>query len=308
MSLSVKEILNIGKRQLEAQNIADAAIDSKMLYCHLMNVSNARIILEYQRILPDNLCEKYFELLDRRCTGEPVQYIIGTQEFMGLEFRVNENVLIPRQDTETLVEDAISIIRENRLRNEEFPIKKKREYDVLDLCCGSGAIGVSLAVLCDNVKVTCSDVSKDALEVARENASALSKSKIEFKQGNLLEPFAKKLKKRKFDLIISNPPYIRSSVIPTLQTEVKDHEPMLALDGGENGLECYEKIISDAELCLNKEGVLMFEIGHDQKDDLIRLLEDNGAFRDIRGLKDLAGRDRIIVAVLEDKKKRNKSA
>lgn len=304
MSLSVKEILNIGKRQLEEYNIADAAIDAKILYCHLMNVSTARLILEYQKILSDSQCEKYFALLDRRSKGEPVQYIIGTQDFMGLEFKVNENVLIPRQDTETLVEDAMSIISENKLRNEDFPVKKKKNMEILDLCCGSGAIGVSLAALCPDVKVTCADISEKAISVAKENAAALAKGKVEFKQGNLLEPFIKKFKKRKFDLIISNPPYIKSSVIPTLQTEVKDHEPMLALDGGESGLDFYEEIIGQAAQCLNKEGILMFETGHDQKEDLIRILEENGSFRDIKGLKDLAGRDRIIVAVLEDKKKR----
>ena len=120
MSLSVKEILNIGRRQLEESHIADAAIDCKILYCFLMNVSSAQLILEYQRILPDSLCDEYFKLLDKRSAGVPVQYIIGTQEFMGLTFKVNESVLIPRQDTETLVEDAISIIRENKLRGEDL--------------------------------------------------------------------------------------------------------------------------------------------------------------------------------------------
>lgn len=303
MSLAVKELLNIGKRQLEEYNIADAAIDCKMLYCYMMNVDNARLILEYQRIMNDAQCEEYFGLLDRRCKGEPVQYIIGTQDFMGFTFKVNENVLIPRQDTETLVEDAISILTENRLRNEEFPAKAKKEYEVLDLCCGSGAIGISLAELCSNVKVTCSDLSKGALEVAKENAAAITKNKVEFKEGDLLEPFMKRFKNRKFDLIISNPPYIKSEVIPTLQTEVKDFEPMMALDGGESGLDFYERIVEGSAECLKKDGILMFEIGHDQKDDLINMIEKTGKFSYVDGLKDLAGRDRIIVAVLAGKKK-----
>lgn len=304
MGLSVKEILNIGRRQLEEYNIADAAIDCKILYCYLMKVSSARLILEYHKILPDSLCDEYFRLLDRRCTGEPVQYIIGTQDFMGLEFKVNKHVLIPRQDTETLVEDAMSIIKENKLRGEEFPIKAKKEYEILDLCCGSGAIGISLAALCKETKVCCSDLSEEALGVAKENAEKLAKDKkIEFYQGNLLSPFIKRFRNRKFDMIISNPPYIRSEVIPTLQTEVKDHEPMMALDGGISGLDFYEKIIEHAAGCLKKEGVLMFEIGHDQREDLCRLLESTEKFCNITALKDLAGRDRIIVAVLDGKKK-----
>ena len=303
MSLSVKEILNIGRRQLEESHIADAAIDCKILYCFLMNVSSAQLILEYQRILPDSLCDEYFKLLDKRSAGVPVQYIIGTQEFMGLTFKVNESVLIPRQDTETLVEDAISIIRENKLRGEDLLPKKKKEFDVLDLCCGSGAIGLSLASLCDNVKVTCSDISREAIAVAEENAEKLGLTKkVSFECGNLLVPFKGKFKNKKFDLIISNPPYIKTSVIPTLQKEVRDHEPMMALDGGLGGLDFYRGIIADAAGCLKKTGVLMFEIGHDQKDAVSALIEETEQFEKIPCHKDLAGRDRIVVATLAGKK------
>lgn len=303
MSLSVKEILNIGRRQLEENHIADAAIDCKILYCYLMNVTNAHLILEYQRILQDSLCDEYFKLLDRRSSGEPVQYIIGTQEFMGLEFNVNESVLIPRQDTETLVEDAMSIIKDNKLRGEDLLPKKKKDFDVLDLCCGSGAIGLSLASLCDNVKVTCSDISQDAVAVARGNAEKLGVSKkVAFETGNLLMPFKGRLKNKRFDLIISNPPYIKTNVIPTLQKEVRDHEPMMALDGGVSGLDLYKSIIADAAGCLKKSGILMFEIGHDQKEDVMALIDETQRFENIIGLKDLAGRDRIVVATLAGKK------
>ena len=139
-------------------------------------MSSAQLILEYQRILPDSLCDEYFKLLDKRSAGVPVQYIIGTQEFMGLTFKVNESVLIPRQDTETLVEDAISIIRENKLRGEDLLPKKegiRRSRPLL----WQRAIGLSLASLCDNVKVTCSDISQEALSVARENAEKLGVAK-----------------------------------------------------------------------------------------------------------------------------------
>lgn len=304
MSLAVKEILNLGCRQLSESGIADAAIDCKILYCYLMNITNTQLILEYQKILPDSLCDEYFKLLDRRSSGVPLQHITGVQDFMGLEFMVNEHVLIPRQDTETLVEDAIDVIKHNALRGEQLSIKPKKEYEVLDLCCGSGAIGVSLAALCDNVKVTCSDLSQDAIDVAKKNASKLAASKkINFANGNLLMPFKGRFKNKKFDLIISNPPYIKTSVIPTLQKEVRDHEPMMALDGGVSGLDFYKSIIGDAADCLKKEGVLMFEIGHDQKEDVCALLEEAGRFENITGLQDLARRDRIVFATLAPKKK-----
>ncbi len=304
MSLSVKEILNIGKRQLEESGIADAAIDCKLLYCYLMHVSTAQLILEYQKVLPDSLCDEYFHLLDRRSAGEPLQYITGSQEFMGLDFMVNEHVLIPRQDTETLVEDVLSVMGENRLRNEAVPIKKKKSYDVLDLCCGSGAIGISLACLCPQAKVTCSDISRDALDVARNNAEKLGAAKrVDFVCGNLLLPFKGRLKNRKFDLIVSNPPYIKTGVIPTLQREVREHEPVSALDGGADGLDFYRGIVQDAPDCLKKEGVLFLEIGFDQREDVVELLEKSGRFCEIRCLADLAGKDRIVMAIKAGKSK-----
>lgn len=303
MSLSVKEILNIGKRQLEEYGVEDAAIDCKLLYCYMMHITTTQLLLEYQKELPDRLCEEYFQLLDRRSSGVPLQHITGTQEFMGLEFEVTEKVLIPRQDTETLVEDAAGIIRDNVLRGEEMPFRKKREYEVLDLCCGSGAIGISLAALCGNVKVTCSDLSRDALDVARRNAAKLAGGrKVTFVEGNLLMPFKGRFKTKRFDMIVSNPPYIKTSVIPTLQREVRDHEPLMALDGGAGGLDFYKGILADAADCLKKDGVLMFEIGHDQREEVCALIEETGRFGHITALKDLAGRDRIVTAVLAGKK------
>lgn len=302
MSLSVKEILNIGRRQLEESGIADAAIDCKLLYCYLMNITTTQLILEYQKILPDSLCDEYFSLLDRRSAGIPLQHITGVQEFMGLEFKVNEHVLIPRQDTETLVEDAMEIIGEASLRGQAFLKKRKKDWEILDLCCGSGAIGLSLSKLCPGVKAVCADISAEALSVAKENGKKLNVSKAEFQQGDLLQPFKGRFRKKKFDMIISNPPYIQSAVIPTLQKEVRDHEPMMALDGGESGLDFYQRIIADAADCLKKEGVLMFEIGHDQREAVCGLLEETGDFEQITGLQDLAGRDRIAAAVKKHKK------
>ena len=296
MSLLVKEMLTMGEKQLMDSDIADATRDCKILYCYMMDIPFSKIILEYQKVLQDRLCDKYFELIDRRSKGEPVQYIMGCQEFMGLEFIVNENVLIPRQDTETLVEDALEIINTGSLRGEDMDVKRK-EWDILDLCTGSGAIGVSLARIANKVNVTCSDISEGAIKVAKENAQkhGLAKS-MKFEQGDLFKPFNKHFRKQKFDMIISNPPYIKSSVIPTLQREVCEHEPLSALDGGESGLDFYERIVSGVGSHLKKGGVLLMEIGNDQGEAVSGLLSRNGEFTSIRVLKDLAQRDRIVFA------------
>lgn len=296
MSLLVKEMLTMGEKQLMDSDIADATRDCKILYCYMMDIPFSKIILEYQKVLQDRLCDKYFELIDRRSKGEPVQYIMGCQEFMGLEFIVNENVLIPRQDTETLVEDALEIINTGTLRGEDMDVKRK-EWDILDLCTGSGAIGVSLARIANKVNVTCSDISEGAIKVAKENAQkhGLAKS-MKFEQGDLLKPFANHFRKKRFDMIISNPPYIKSSVIPTLQREVCEHEPLSALDGGESGLDFYERIVSGVGSHLKKGGVLLMEIGNDQGEAVSGLLSRNGEFTSIRVLRDLAQRDRIVFA------------
>lgn len=296
MSLLVKEMLTMGEKQLMDSDIADATRDCKILYCYMMDIPFSKIILEYQEVLQDRLCDKYFELIDRRSKGEPVQYIMGSQEFMGLEFIVNENVLIPRQDTETLVEDALEIINTGTLRGEDMDVKRK-EWDILDLCTGSGAIGVSLARIANKVNVTCSDISEGAIKVAKENAQKHGVAKsVKFEQGDLFKPFSKHFRKQKFYMIISNPPYIKSSVIPTLQKEVCEHEPLSALDGGESGLDFYERIVSGVGSHLRKSGVLLLEIGHDQGEAVSGLLSRNGEFTSIRVLKDLANRDRIVFA------------
>lgn len=296
MSLLVKEMLTMGEKQLMDSDIADATRDCKIIYCYMMDIPFSKIILEYQEVLQDRLCDKYFELIDRRSKGEPVQYIMGSQEFMGLEFIVNENVLIPRQDTETLVEDALEIINTGTLRGEDMDVKRK-EWDILDLCTGSGAIGVSLARIANKVNVTCSDISEGAIKVAKENAQKHGVAKsVKFEQGDLFKPFSKHFRKQKFDMIISNPPYIKSSIIPTLQKEVCEHEPLSALDGGESGLDFYERIVSGVGSHLRKSGVLLLEIGHDQGEAVSGLLSRNGEFTSIRVLKDLANRDRIVFA------------
>lgn len=289
MSIIVKEALEMAEKVLEKSGCMDPKLDAERLFQYQYNLDNTGLFLMKPKTLDQKETEKYFELVDIRTTGVPLQYITGSQEFMGLAFKVNENVLIPRQDTETLVEEALTYIRD----------KDK----ILDLCCGSGAIGISIAHYCQEagkkVKITGSDVSEKALEVARENAKNLKMDKwISFVCGDLFQPFNKRFSKQKFNLIVTNPPYIKSAVIPTLQREVKDHEPILALDGGADGLDFYERIVAEAWHYLEKGGALMMEIGHDQGADMEALFEGNARYAGFRILKDLAGHDRVAVLTL----------
>lgn len=297
MSIMVKEILDMAEVALKKAGCMDPKLDAERLFQYIYNLDSTGLFLMKPKMLDQKEAEKYFELVDFRLAGMPLQYITGSQDFMGLTFKVNENVLIPRQDTETLVELALEYIKEG---NPDRRIQHKGDWKILDLCCGSGAIGISLAHYAEEagkkVKVTASDVSEKALAVARENARILHVDKrMEFVCGDLFAPFRKRFKKQKFHMIVTNPPYIKSQVIPTLQVEVKDHEPMLALDGGEDGLNFYREIMSDAKDHLEKGGLLIMEIGHDQGDAIAALYDSSWQYVGYKIMKDLAGHDRVAV-------------
>ena len=298
MSLPIKELISIGTKQLRDAGVADAEIDAKELYCYMRGMDRTALMLRWQEVMQDNQCEAYFNLIERRASRVPLQHITGRQEFMGLPFEVNEKVLIPRQDTETMVEDALELMEKGTLRGQEYTDGLKRGGDILDLCCGSGAIGISIAKLAKGAHVTCSDLSKDALEVADRNARLNDCKSVKFTESDMFAAFCGRLGKKKFNLIISNPPYIPPSVIEGLEPEVRDHEPMMALDGGQDGLDFYRIIAEQAPEHLKKGGVLMLEIGFDQKEAVKGLLRDTGCFEKIVGLTDLTGKDRIVCAVL----------
>lgn len=290
MLITFGEILDVGIKRLKQANIADAAIDAERLLMYLMNENRTFIYLHRNDGTDENHADAYFELIDRRAEGEPLQYIVGEQEFMGLSFNVNEAVLIPRQDTETLVETALS-----------FAKNKKGSISILDMCCGSGAIAISMAYFLPKSKLTACDISEAALNVARSNAKKNGvEKKINFIESDLYMPVQKKKPmKDKFDMILCNPPYIPSYVIPTLQREIKDHEPVAALDGGKDGLDFYRKMVTDSAVHLKKGGYILFEIGHDQADDVTALLEEEGCYKDIFTHKDMARSDRVITAQLQ---------
>lgn len=287
MSLTVRENLVEAIIRLEDAGIENAKLDAEVLLLHTLKKDKSFLITGSNLKIPKDMREFYQGLVEQRAEGKPVQYIIGEKEFMALPFKVNEKVLIPRADTETMVELAI----------EELEKRKPGFWGlkVLDLCCGSGAIAVSIAQYIKKIKVTASDISEEALSVARENAAMNQVGKkIKFVQGDLLAPFKKK---PKFDMIISNPPYIKTDIIDTLQKEIKHYEPRTALDGGEDGLDFYRRILPDAAKMLKNNGILLMEIGHDQAEDVRKITEETENYTDIQILQDLSGLDRILKAV-----------
>ena len=311
MSIMVKEILAMAESALKEADCMDPKLDAERLFQYQYNLDNTGLFLMKPKMLDQMETEKYFELVDFRLAGMPLQYITGSQEFMGLNFKVNENVLIPRQDTETLVEMALDYMKKSDIGQEpeeDSDQKKKKkskpthkgEWKVLDLCCGSGAIGISLVHYSveagKKIKVTASDVSQKAISVAIDNSAKLKVEKqMNFLHGDLFQPLKKRFSKEKFDLIVTNPPYIKTQIIPTLQREVIEHEPMLALDGGEDGLDFYKIIILEAKDYLKKGGVLMMEIGHDQGAEIAEIFDRNGKYSKFKIVKDLTGNDRVAV-------------
>lgn len=287
MSIQLKELLIVGENRLKYAGIRDAKIDAELLLMYQLHYDKRKMFMNWARPLEEDDCNDYFELLDRRATGEPPQYIIGDQEFMGIKFMVDPRVLIPRQDTEVLVEKII-----------EYTVEKRGSLKVLDLCTGSGAIAVSLAIKNASLKITASDISEDALDVATSNAANAGVLKrIDFKKSDLLSDFKTGFRGDSFDIIVSNPPYIKSSVIPTLQREIYDHEPMMALDGGEDGLKYYRRIIEDAPKFLKKNGALFLEIGYDQAAQVSNMIGSSGYYVDAGEIvKDLKGKDRVVIA------------
>lgn len=281
----VRYVIKEGQRKLEAAGKESSAFDARALLSFVAGIPFSKVPLHYGDELPEEQQAQYEQLIERRIDGEPLQYITGEQEFMGLTFHVDPRVLIPRLDTEILAEEAVGYVND-KLSGGAANIR------VLDLCCGSGTLGLSIAKLAGST-VVLADISEDALDVARENAETLGVAeKVTFVQSDLFENV-----QGVFDLIVCNPPYIRSDVIPMLDEEVRGHEPVLALDGGADGLDIYRRIAEEAPCRLRDGGRLMLEIGFDQAEDVANLLEPD--FQGINTKKDLAGFDRVVSAMLK---------
>jgi release factor glutamine methyltransferase len=271
---------------LKKANIDSYRLDSQLILSKVINKDNLFILVNRDWEVEDKLVDEFLSLINKRKNKMPVKYILNECEFMGLDFWVEEGVLIPRPDTEILVEKAIEEIKENKLKK------------ICDVCCGSGVIGLSLAKLLEDLDVSLFDISEKAIEVTKKNIFKLDlENKAKVYYSDLLKEA--KINNMKFDMILSNPPYIRKDVIPTLMEDVKDYEPVIALDGGEDGLDFYHRITLDSKEILNEDGMIIYEIGHDQKQDVMNILVENG-FCQVECLKDLAGNDRVVLGRLKE--------
>lgn len=276
------ELVRHGQRLLFKAGIGDSSVDAWILVEKICNISKTEYFEKMHDEVPKEMEDNFFNAINKRISHYPLQYIIGEWDFMGLNFKVNENVLIPRQDTEILVEKAFSLIKE------EFA-KHTDTIRVLDMCTGSGCIGISIAKYVKDSFVVCVDIMDEALEIARENARLNGVENIKFIKSDLFENV-----KEKFDVIISNPPYIKTEECEKLMPEVKDYEPRIALDGDTDGLHFYRRIINESKSYFDGNKYLLFEIGYEQREEVKELLEKAG-FDEIEALKDLAGNDRVVI-------------
>lgn len=268
------------KRVFADAGIDSSRIDSELIVMEALGFTRVQLITREDYELTAQELERVSEMKERRLKFEPMQYILGYCEFMGLDFSLNESTLIPRPDTECLVERVMEYIKLNSAKT------------VLDIGTGSGAIAVSLAALADVFCVGC-DISKNALKMAAYNGEKNGvKAKTKFVQSDVFENI-----EGEFDIIVSNPPYIESDVISTLSPQVKDFEPVGALDGGSDGLKFYRKIAAEAKKYLKYGGLLAFEIGYNQGDAVKNIMEAQG-FADVSVGKDLAGLDRTVLGTL----------
>lgn len=269
-----QECCRQGAGALADAGIENANADAWFLMEAVCAVTRNFYYLHAQDEMPFAQEKRYREYIKRRCSHIPLQYLTGEQEFMGLTFKVTPDVLIPRQDTECLVEEALKYVRDG--------------HRVLDMCTGSGCIAISLKSFVQGADVVAADISGAALLVAEENAG-LNHQQIQFVESDLFENIT-----GEFDMIISNPPYIPSEIIATLMPEVREHEPLLALDGTEDGLYFYRMITKKSISRLKKNGMLLYEIGYDQGEAVSGIMKEYG-FEDIQVRKDLAGLDRVVI-------------
>ena len=281
--MTISELIKKGMIELKNGNIEEPKLKARLLMQYVLNKSRQYVIVNDREEL-DNIKEKqYLEEIKILKKGVPIEHITHQKEFMKLSFFVDKNVLIPRQDTEILVEEVIKIAKKNNAKK------------ILDLCTGSGAIAVSLAKYLPQAEITAIDISNEALKIAKKNAISNNvENQITFISSDMFT----NLNEEKFDIIVSNPPYIKTNVIKNLDIQVQN-EPYIALDGGKDGLDFYKKIINESYQYLKYNGYLCLEIGFDQKIDVIELIENTESFTGTYSKKDLFDNDRIIVTRLK---------
>lgn len=275
--MTIKQAITKGMIMLKSNNVESPKLKARLLLQYVLDKTRQYIIVYDNKEIDKQQQWQYFVNIEKLTKGIPLQHITHRQEFMKMDFFVDENVLIPRPDTEILVEEVIKIAQ------------KYNSPRILDLCTGSGAIAISLKKFVPNADITAVDISEKALEIAQKNAEKLE-AKINFVKSDLFD----KLDNKKFDIIVSNPPYIRKDEIKKLSEEVQK-EPKIALDGGEDGLDFYRIIAEQAINYLKTGSFLCFEIGYNQKNDVIKIIEDEQNYKNTYCKKDLYGNDRIII-------------
>jgi len=280
--MKIQELLNNGISNLKNANIEDSAIQARVLLCYILKCNKQDLIIKANEEINIYDTKEYIDMIDKVISGKPLQYLINNQEFMKMNFYVDENVLIPQPDTEILVEQVIKY--SNKLQ--------KKEIKILDLCTGSGAIAVSLAKYIQNCDVYATDISNKALQIAKLNAERnCVHKKIIFIESDMFN----NIDTNQFDIIVSNPPYIKTEVIDKLDVQVQN-EPYIALDGGKDGLKFYKEIINNSYKYLTNKAKLFLEIGFDQKEELLELLKKSNQYENFECIKDFSGNDRVIIA------------
>jgi release factor glutamine methyltransferase len=287
---TVKKALENAVAILGEREHTTPSLDARLLLAYVLDVDKSYLYLNLEREISGDRLGRFYELVEERAKGYPLQYILQSQEFMGLDFYVEEGVLVPRPDTEILVEKLLEISKKT--------YGEAGDCSILEIGSGSGAIAVSLAYYLKNAKVYSIDIDETPVRIATKNAKKHGvEDRTCFLQGDLFEPLDG-LEGISFDIIVSNPPYIKSEEIDTLQLEVSTFEPRLALDGGEDGLEFYRKIVEGGLRYLKPGGILAFEIGYDQREAVVSLMEDR--YRDISTLKDYGGNDRVVIGFAKE--------
>ena len=282
--MTIKEALEKGTIMLRGENLDSPKLKARLLLQDALNKPRQYLIVHDIEKIPESTINKYFENILKVKAGTPIEHITHIKEFMKMNFYVDENVLIPRQDTETLVEEVINIAKKNHSKK------------ILDLCTGSGAIAVSIAKYVPETEIIAIDISPKALAVAKKNATINNvEEQITFIKSDLFE----QIENKKFDIIVSNPPYIKKCDIKKLDKEVQK-EPIIALDGGVDGLDFYKKIVKNSYLYLKYGGYLALEIGFDEKEEVEKLIEKEKQYINTYAKKDLYGNDRIIITKVGD--------
>lgn len=278
--MTIQENLRKAIQNLKQENVEEPMLKARLLLCYVLKVEKEYLVIHSDEKMKQEDEVKYQRDLQKLIKGYPLQYITHHQEFMKLDFYVDENVLIPRADTEITVEEVIDYCRK----------QEKKELRVLDLCTGSGVIAISIKKYVLNCEVVAVDISKNALEIAKKNAKQNEVEGINWFLSDLFDKV-----EGRFDVIVSNPPYIKKEVIKTLDKQVQC-EPILALDGGDDGLDFYKKIVEQALNYLKENGKIFLEIGYDQKQEVIEIIDESKQYKKIECKKDLSGNDRMIMA------------